>query len=211
MPISILTGRLQFGFGVTKAFISRLNKEWPPKIRALEGDVQQAIREQLYISDTYRSLISGTLKGEFGLDSSAETITNQIVEIIATSTETRFLRMRLAFPKVHGGVKITLRSNILSELINSLGSYISTPSGQEINWLEWLLLRGDDIVIGDYHVVFKPFDNSRSGMALMFKNGAYKVHGDYSGTKRDNWITRTLRDDADFNFRISGLLLDRLF
>jgi len=70
---------------------------------------------------------------------------------------------------------------------------VVTEKGESLPWIEWLLKRGDDIIISDYHVV--EGDHGRTGMATMKPGGNYKVsrvNPSFSGTEDDNFVTRAL-------------------
>lgn len=189
--VSLAQGRNLVG----KAVYENFNKEWPKKLKLVLPSLQGYIRSKLLLSETYYSLTEGTLKGEFGLGEEANSEVSQIVNIIAESLKIRFNRFKFVFPRLTGGLVIYIDLNIYRDLLNSSFSYVSEKSGSEIKWLEWLLIKGDEIIIQNYHVLFGEFDQSRSGMAIMFKNGVYQVSPNYSGTFNDNWITRELGDN----------------
>jgi hypothetical protein len=58
----------------------------------------------------------------------------------------------------------------------------SHPSHIKIDWLEWLLRKGDQYEIKDYHVIYGNFsqDSSRSQHGLMIKGGIWRIPPDWS-------------------------------
>ena len=65
----------------------------------------------------------------------------------------------------------------------------------KLDWLNWLLTRGDDIIVGDYSFIQKP-GIGRSGLGAMTAGGVFRIPPEYSGTQDDNFITRTLLSEA---------------
>jgi len=204
--IHLAQGRQLIG----KAIYEKYNKEWPRKIKTVLPELQGYIRGKLLTSEIYYSLTSGTLKGEFGLGEDAHSIVQEVIDIVARSLKIRFNRFKFVFPRLEGGLVLRIDLDVYRELLGSNFSYESEPSGTEIKWLEWLLIKGDEIIIKDYHVVFGSFDNSRSGEAIMFKHGSYQVSPSYSGTFNDNWITRELNDN-ETSAAIGHIIFEEMF
>ena len=68
-------------------------------------------------------------------------------------------------------------------------------NGNSVDWLNWLLLAGDTIVVADYEVIYKRTRSSRSGRGLMISpemTKGFRVRPEMSGVEDDNWITRSL-------------------
>ena len=65
----------------------------------------------------------------------------------------------------------------------------------KLDWLNWLLTRGDDIIVGDYSFVERT-GSGRSGLGDMVAGGMFRIPPEYSGTGDDNFITRTLRGET---------------
>jgi hypothetical protein len=68
-------------------------------------------------------------------------------------------------------------------------------------WLEWLLLKGNSIIVRNYNVKYGQNPRSRSGDAIMIDStSSWRVPPEFAGTTRDNWTTRALnRVDKDIN------------
>ena len=62
--------------------------------------------------------------------------------------------------------------------------------------MEWLLLRGTEVVIEDAFVIYKDRPNSRSGMAIMAESDSrvFRVDPQYAGTENDNFVINTIND-----------------
>lgn len=68
----------------------------------------------------------------------------------------------------------------------------------EVRWLEWLLTAGTTVVVS-FDIVYGNFSNSRTGLALMTKanRGSFRVPPQYSGTMKNNFVTRTIATHLD--------------
>jgi hypothetical protein len=168
-------------------------------------------------SKTISSLLTGKLKADFGLTddlakSAVEEITNHLVSNITI----------LPVEKKGGYslISFILRLSPLPDFYKTIssGSYYSDGyyvrsrgADGQIDWLEWLLTRGTEIIIDDYYVWYttdkikskirlKSSVESRSGMALMLPNtklrtgtGGFRVDPEFAGTIDSNFITDMLQ------------------
>jgi hypothetical protein len=98
-----------------------------------------------------------------------------------------------------GGLRIVLVPEDISPLYNVSGaSYISATKGgsHTIDWLQWLLERGQQVIISDYYPIYQAELSaaSRSRDALMVPSGdsgrRFAVSATYAGRRGNNWITR---------------------
>lgn len=140
---------------------------------------------------TYRSLVNGDLRYEFGLANPQSQI-DPILDIVRESVEFKFELFKYSRGKVNGGFSIVFLPNGLSKIINSpTASYKS--NSYDIDWLDWLLTKGDAIIVFDHHIVFDLNTSqsvySRTGDALMFRGGTWRVPAEFSGTETDNFLT----------------------
>lgn len=171
-------------------------------------------------SQEYRSLVSpqGRLKLDFGLGEQGgdwEGVTDPstaMLDIIETIIDQVTVTIN---DKKEGddfviGINITLFSNIEAVLNSEGAKYISVNAKGddfEVPWLEWLLLGGSGPVIVGYHVYYKQAEYSRTGHAIMEPTGSFSVDSRFTGTRRDNFITRAaegMRQDI-------SELIDKIF
>jgi hypothetical protein len=169
--------------------------------------------EMVLESSTYQSLVGvgdhGSLKGHFGLEFPDDDVAGLInvwkKEIV------------VKFSSLSGGVSengfqppvVVLKIDMIDldweAVLNSgFGSYVNfrrgtTPS--DIDWLDWLLLKGDQTqIVKGYDILWGEFlrAQSRSGLAVMFpdKKTGWRVPSEYAGTKTNNWITKVLSDNV---------------
>jgi hypothetical protein len=66
--------------------------------------------------------------------------------------------------------------------------------GYSLPWLQWLLFEGNEVLIKNYKVEFRPNPNSRSGLAIMkpSSSSSWRVPPEFVGSEENNWITRAI-------------------
>lgn len=74
-----------------------------------------------------------------------------------------------------------------------------TNKGVSLDWLDWLLIKGDKTIIREYEIEPAQGRRSRTGLAVMVKakKGRWKVPAQYAGTVNKNWVTRAIDDIPD--------------
>lgn len=163
------------------------------KLYKLSLKLYDLIYQKFLESETYASLAGGILRAEFGLDdkevANLPEILRQIVSVAAVVEK--------------NGQKVTIHINMCENDVDlsSVGTYVSESKRGSflINWLYWLLIQGERVVVPEFSIWLKP-GAGRSEMAFMFlpeDGGYYSVDGQFSGVFGDNWVTRTLRDNRE--------------
>lgn len=175
----------------------KVNKAVLRALPEIKRQVAQSTGEIFRNTETYRSLSDGRLAGHFGFHiGNGKKKAEAVIRAVENSIQTRFLRITPRGRYFDGGLKLFMVKSDLSEILNISEAIVITPeNGHALPWLEWLLLEGDRIIISDH--VFNPRTGSgRSTQGFMMKNsGVWRVPPEYSGTIRDNWLTRVfLRD-----------------
>jgi len=160
--------------------------------------VQRLVSRQITNSSTVRSLTSGVLRDEFGLNSvDAEATT---ADIISELTSKISVVSSSASSLYALGFSIRMFP-VTEELLKKIttGRYV-TNKGRNVEWLEWLLTRGSEVVLPEYRLFKDAAGNTRSGgESIMIdtgsrKRGAFRVTPEYSGTPDDNFITRCIEE-----------------
>lgn len=160
------------------------------KLRPLLVDL---IRSALISEPEYSSLISGTLRSELGIadTSNVDAAVNNIANSIVINKKSISVN-NLGFT---GGIELNLINNQdFGGALNDASAFVNdTERGYSLPWLEWLLLKGNAIIIKNYEVKFGPSPKSRSGDALMIQSSSsWRVPPEFAGTIKDNWTTRAL-------------------
>ena len=76
-------------------------------------------------------------------------------------------------------------------------SYVSESSGLLVEWLRWLLLEGNAVLVKDYFFLNKSgIDKSRTGLGIMVEKRSrnWSIPPRFAGTSGDNFATRALSD-----------------
>tara|TARA_A100001201_G_scaffold27912_1_gene30518 strand:- start:5983 stop:6648 length:666 start_codon:yes stop_codon:yes gene_type:complete len=190
----ITSGDNVFHDAVSKQFIKSLYG----KINSITGNVRPAvatiISDELMNSPTVLSLLGGTLKDDFGL-ASAEA-KKAIAGIIDALVDNFDIKVSPGSNQNIARLSIEiLPSNFSLSGISAAGSYQSR--GGNVDWLEWLLTRGTQVIISDYKIFDNAEGATRSGgrkvMIPIGKGGdPFRVDPSHAGTEASNFVTRAL-------------------
>lgn len=200
---------------LTRKLAAEWNVRYSYNIESMQGEIQSIIAKYLKQTTTFRSLQNGRLAGEFGLETSSrssklDTIVDKISKLIEirrkvlTRRDWRFLLLKNTI--IDAAVTINIIPSNMSWLYDIEEGFFETEKGEIINWLEWLLLAGEEPQVFNFVFVKGFTEYSRSGKGIMVKSRRdWSVPSVFSGVENDNWITRTLdefetqiRDDISF-------------
>lgn len=177
---------------ILEALKDRLTDAFNKSEPHIQTDVKNLLAESLRTEPEYQSLKSGILRAELGIQypESVDKIVNKLAETVAIERTAITISQR----GLKGGFSlVAIQSDNISGLIDDTDGIVDDSKGYKLPWLEWLLLRGSDRIIKNYEVSFGPYDNSRSGMAIMKSSkSSWRVPPQFSGTSKDNWTTRAI-------------------
>lgn len=160
-------------------------------IAGLDTKITDLVINSITSQPEYSSLMSGSLQYEFGIPDPSSRL-SEILDTIRTNSIVQIKPPTISGSKISASIKIQMIQSNFNDLIQLGSSKITSEKGTELNWLRWLLLEGDTIIISDYHVVLGPNPRSRTGMAIMTRGGSWRVPPEYAGSVRSNWITRAI-------------------
>ncbi len=127
-----------------------------------------------------------SLNAQFGLVSGQGIrVLDDIVEAVIQATNFKILKVD---NKLRGGLLIEIQPENFNNVISSASSIVNYPLAR-LNFLEWLLLKGDTTIVVGYEYEPKP-GSGRSEGGIMVKGGAWRVPPEFSGTADNNFITR---------------------
>lgn len=159
-------------------------------------NVSEIVQKALFASPTTSSLLSGKLKDDFGLTNNiANTAVNNIIKAISENIELKIISSNNG--SLVSTVIIQLLPSDIKKLVSVGGASFPSTRGQ-VDWLEWLLTRGSQIVVGDFWLYPKARGKTRSGgTSIMVEIGQtprqpFRVDPAHAGTIDDNFITRAL-------------------
>lgn len=171
-----------------------LQRSINPLTQAIKPIITKALQSQ----PEYQSLISGQLRKEFGI-ANTNNVDIAINNLINTLT-INILPIKIINAGLSGGISIQMiPSDTFGGALSDASAYvIDEERGYRLPWLEWLLLRGTDIIVRKYEVQFGANPNSRSGDAIMVSsNKNWRVPPEFVGTQRNNWTTRAIESVED--------------
>lgn len=160
-----------------------------PRVKA---EIAQLIGIGIRSTPEYDSLINGLLRGDLGLEYPQDDM-EDIISILRDNIVVEYDPIKIVGRHFDGGIVIRFIQRDHADILEiPAASYISNE--HDIDWLEWLLLRGDSVIISEYMVARGNFarSSSRTKMALMWKKsgGTFKIPPQFSGTVGSNFITR---------------------
>jgi hypothetical protein len=148
------------------------------------------LKESYLKEEFFHSLNSGLLKAEMGLtNSKASHITQAIINELIENTKAEYIP---GTSKIMGILQVRLKTG-LSDSLYEEASYIS--NGHKIDWLNWIMKKGTQVIVSNFEVNYTSSKPSRSGLAVMKydKGSIFRVEPRYSGIESDNIISRYLQ------------------
>ena len=160
----------------------------------------------LMSSPEITSLSGGELAGAFGLTSGASSAAiSAIHQAFVNSIYVEFKHFDKNLK--NGGVYIYFQPSAFSNLLNLPEGHTIYEKG-DLHWLQWLLERGDEIIVAGYSYDAQG-GLGRSGLGYMSQGGAFRVPPQFSGTSDNNFITRALIGKVQEG-KISQILQDAI-
>lgn len=166
-----------------------INRSMP----TIQNNTINIINNTLKQEPEYASLKNGKLHYEFGIsDSSA---VDDIVDKLSKTVNIHNRAIKITNMGLSGGFDVTAIEN---ENFNGL---LQDPSaivqddvrGYTLPWLEWILLRGNEVIVRSFDVKLGANPNSRTGNAIMIEsNRGWRVPSEFAGNNLNNWTTRAI-------------------
>jgi hypothetical protein len=171
---------------INKAIAEELNDKIQNKKNDIVRQVKQFVNTLIETQPEIQSLKDGALKGAFGIIDSDSAVAN-IIQALINSIEINVKRFN---NDLTGGLTVNIQPSSFRNLLG-LPQGFTVYSGGVLHWLDWLLLRGDTIIIVDYQ--YNPKTGlGRSGLGNMVEGGSFRVPPQFAGSDDDNFITRAL-------------------
>lgn len=176
---------------VNTALSSLLNKYIKHNLSKVLLDCKNLVAPWITNQPEIQSLISSnidSLAGQFGIRPGSKTdIVNAIIQSVENSIIIKFIPFS---PSFKGGIEVSFQPSNFVNLLNLSQGHVIYKGG-DLHWMDWLLMRGDGIIVVNYEY------NAQSGLGRsrlgnMREGGSFRVPPQYSGTDSDNFITRAL-------------------
>lgn len=175
---------------INVAIAEYINKLLTSKQNILVNSAQNLVRDWVSSQPEILSLKSSnplSLVGLFGIPGGADNIANTIVSSVVNSISIKFVPYT---KNLKGGLELNFQPDNFANLLALPEGHTRIENG-DLHWLDWLLKRGDEIIIVNYQ--YNPTTGlGRSGLGNMVSGGSFRVPPQFSGTDDNNFITRAL-------------------
>jgi hypothetical protein len=168
-----------------------LSQAFRAAARGIGGRVGAIATEAVRNSPEYASLLDGKLRHELGVVDAAP-ILKAVTDGIADGVSVTSLGCRRAGEGIEGGMRVEILKGDYSEVLSVPGARFVSEQGYDVEWLRWLTLEGDRLLVAEHHFVKGFTEFSRTGNGIMIRGGSWRVPPEFSGTREDNWLLRAL-------------------
>lgn len=170
-----------------------INNTLDKSINQIRDKLIEILKEAMQQEPEYSALKNGVLKYEFGIPDTS--VVDSVVTKLANTLNIIKKPMKIMNIGLSGGLDITaIEIPSFNGLLADPDAIVDdTVRGYQLPWLEWLLLRGNQIIVKKYEVKMGPNPYSRTGNAIMVEsNKNWRVPAEFVGTQNNNWITRAI-------------------
>lgn len=180
---------------ISYALIPQINKYLDKVYLQIKDVISGIIVDSIQSQPEYSSLISGELRGQFGLID-PEARLSEILSTIRSGANIVKKPTSVVNSKIKGGITFQMVQSDFQDILSLGSSSFVSENGSRLDWLKWLLLEGDNVIISDYYFIEGPYPNSRTGMGIMskFPGSFWRVPPEFAGNINDNWITRGINN-----------------
>lgn len=183
---SIKTVEKNINVAISKSINDKLNKN----ITRIRDKAKNLVKSWVFMQPEIQSLLlggPGSLIGYFGITTTSQQIVDSIINSVAESIEVKLTKYAV---DLSGGLEIRFQPSSFINLLSISEGHTIYGNG-DLHWLEWLLNRGDTIIVANYQ--YNPVTGlGRSGLGVMVSGGSFRVPPQFSGTSDNNFITRAL-------------------
>lgn len=192
ISINILESDAEISKRILQALIKQTDSYFKKAFNKSKQQIIPIVSNAITSHPTYRSLVSGGLKAEFGLDSPRSRVSDILSFWEKLTVE--YQAPRIKGNQILGSFALSMIKSDYSDVLSLSAATVKTRKGSQLEWLRWLLLFGDKTIVKDYDIKFGPNSKSRSGDAIMVqgKGARWSVPAAFSGTIGKNWITEAI-------------------
>lgn len=174
---------------VNTAIASAINSKIKSRQSSITSQAKSLALQWLMSQPEISSLDGGELAGAFGLPvGSGPSVISAMSSAFTNSiySEVKLFDQNLK----SGGIFIYFQPSDFSNLLSLPAGHVVYGLG-DLHWLQWLLERGDQVIVAGYSYNAKS-GLGRSRLGYMEEGGVFRVPPEFSGTESDNFITRAL-------------------
>ena len=209
LTLKILEIPRQIENKIKEALVKKIGNPTVLKVAAslVSDDIRAVFKKLIIDSNTYQDLVSNAsiLRGEMGLENPVSKL-NDLIDVWYKSIKFTFRKVKRSSLGISGGFTIKFVRASWSDVLASPSAKQENISRRSkrgeapnmLNWLEWLLIRGDESIIIGYDATFlerRGAKTGRTGLAIMHKPKIFRswsVPPGYAGTKDKNFVTQVL-------------------
>ncbi len=179
--------------GVEQEIKKKLVRNMPKILNAIKSRMGIEVSKELKESTVYKEItLGGSLLGQLGLSNPSDL--DDIIDAWANGIEVTYSLTKGKFGAINIGILESTYSDVLSL---PQASYVSERSGLLVEWLRWLLLEGNAVLVKDYFFLDRSgVPGSRTGLGIMVESRSrnWSIPPRFAGTSGDNFATRALSD-----------------
>ena len=203
MSFIILESNKEIRQRMAVALVNEINDRMRRAAPRIKERVKLLLKYSFKDTDEYFELLAGNLTFEFGFPKDSQRRLEAILHTIGESMKVYFYPFKWNGNDLVGRLEFNMLKEDFSDILGLTEAIVNTGK-EKLPWLEWLLIRGDTIIISDYKIQFTSGGRGggRSGGAIMVKTDdpskGWRVPSKYSGTPGNNWLTRALLAHEEF-------------
>ena len=184
----LLTSGSDFKKYILKTISDTVNRRLFSKLSSAENTISNMVIASIKAQPEYSSLKNGELRNKFGIQNTSE-IDNVLAMFNDINTDID--KARISGGEVTANITINMIKDDFASLSSGMAAYTS-EGGSQIDWLDWLLYKGNNSVVIGYKYLPVVSPKSRTGKGIMVKGegNIVRVPPQFAGTSDDNWITR---------------------
>lgn len=191
ITLKLLESVDQIESNILSALSVQFNASMKSKKSKILQDVKTLIPSWISSQPEMQSLLSSdplSLIGQFGITASPTSIVSSIISSVVNSTNISIMSYD---KKLNGGgIELNIQPDNFANLLG-LSQGHSVYQDGNLHWLDWLLNRGDEVIVVGYQ--YNPQTGlGRSKLGNMKNGGSFRVPPEFSGTAQNNFITRAL-------------------
>lgn len=173
---------------ITQYLNGKIRKNYSKVVNSLRQKIPFWIRSQPEMQSLLSEGIPGSLNAVFGLyRGDASRAVSDIVDAVKNTTTINIKKINSRYV---GTVEFNFQPANFLNILNLNSGHVITEKGMDLHWLNWLIAKGDTVIVIGYE--YEPSDLGRSGGGTMTKGTSFRVPPQYSGTLEYNFIVRAL-------------------
>lgn len=185
----VLNNAQDFKRHILKTIAKSLNDNLFKDLNKSEKYIKEVVIDAIKRQPEYNELKAGILRNKFGLADTG------VVDQVLNALDDMEISIKKPSPsrnEIQASFAINMIKDNFMQVLSSSAATITTEKGQQLEWLRWLLLEGNNSVVIGYRYLPINTPYSRTGQGIMAKgqSAIFRVPPGFTGTVDDNWITR---------------------